>query len=77
MERVKFYSLSDLSISYHIDRLKRIIEISEPLETDSLLDVLEFYNVLKFINNKVYPSFFSETNVKKAKNRFNKIISIF
>jgi len=77
MTRVKFYGLSDLSIYFHLDRIKSIVEISETLEVDNLLDTLEIYNVLKFINNKIYPSSLTEMDVKTAKNRINKIINIY
>lgn len=77
MERVKFYGLSDLSTPFHFDRIKNIIENSEKVEVANLLNILEIYNVLKFIKNEVYPSSLTEEDLKKAMRTFNKSISIF
>lgn len=77
MERVKFYGLSDLSTSSHFERIKNIIENSGEVEVDNLLDILEIYNVLKFLKYKVYPSSLTEEDVKKAVSAINKSISIF
>jgi hypothetical protein len=77
MERVKFYSSSDLSIGYHFDRLKKLIESIEKLELNNLLDVLEAYNILKFISNKIYPIDLSDKQIKEAKGRINKKINHF
>lgn len=77
MERVKFYGLSDLSTSSHFERIKNIIETFGEVEVNNLLDVLEIYNVLKFLKHKVYPSSLTEEDVKKAVITINKSLSIF
>ncbi|MFB8537862.1 hypothetical protein [Enterococcus thailandicus] len=77
MERVKFYSSSDLSIGYHFDRLRELIESIGELELNNLLDALEAYNVLKFIRNGIYPIDISNNQVKKVKGRINKKINHF
>ncbi|WP_339099677.1 hypothetical protein [Candidatus Enterococcus lemimoniae] len=77
MERVKFYSSSDMSIGYHFDRLKELIESCEKLELNNFLDILEAYNVLKFISNNIYPIDLSDKQIKEAKGRFNSKINQF
>lgn len=77
MERVKFYSSSDMSISYHFDRLKELIEHIEELELNNILDVLEAFNILKFLTNRVYPIELSDEQVKEAKGRITKKIIHF
>ena len=77
MERVKFYSSSDLSIGYHFDRLRELIESIEELELNNLLDALEAYNILKFISNKLYPIDISDKQVKEAKGRIYKKLNCF
>lgn len=77
MGRIKFYSSSDLSIGYHLDRLKKLIESIEKLELNNILDTLEAYNILKFINNKSYPIYLSEKQIKEAKAKINKEINRF
>lgn len=77
MKRIKFYSSSDMSIGYHFDRLTDLIESSGELELNDLLDVLETYNVLKFISNEMYPIALSDKQIKEAKGRINKKINNF
>lgn len=77
MERVKFYSSSDMSIGYHFDRLKELIESCEKLELNNFLDILESYNVLKFISNKIYPMNLPDKYIKEVKGRFNSKINQF
>lgn len=77
MRRVKYYSLSDMSIGYHFDRLKNLIEACDEIELDNLLDILEAYNVLKFVKNSIYPTDLSDEQIKKVKTRFNREIVQF
>ncbi|HBC8019525.1 TPA: hypothetical protein KE303_000875 [Enterococcus faecalis] len=77
MKRVKFYSSSDMSIGYHFDRLKELIESCGKLELNNFLDILEAYNVLKFISNKIYPIDLSDKHIKEAKGRLNSKINQF
>lgn len=77
MERVKFYSLSDMSIDFHWGRLKELIESCEKSEADVFLDILEYYNVLKFINNKIYPIDLSDEYIRYVKGRLNSRINKF
>lgn len=77
MERVKFYSSSDLSIGLYFDRLKELIESIEKLKLNNLLDALEAYNILKFISNKIYPIDLSDKQIKEAKARINKKLNHF
>lgn len=70
--RIKFYSSSDLSTGYHFDRLKEIIETIKKIELNSLLDILEAHNILKFLNANVYPAHLSSQQIKEAKSILNR-----
>ena len=72
MKRIKFYSSSNLSTGYHFDRLKEIIETVKKIELNSLLDILEAHNILKFINDNVYPADLSNQQIKEAKSILNR-----
>lgn len=77
MNRIKYYSPSDLSINFYYDRLKKIIETCDDIEIRNILDILEEYNILKFIYNGIYPTALSNDQIKKAKIKFNKEVKQF
>ena len=77
MNRIKYYSPSDLSINFYYDRLKEIIETCDDIEIRNILDILEEYNILKFIYNGIYPTALSNDQIKKAKIKFNKEVKQF
>nr|WP_086445292.1 hypothetical protein [Enterococcus sp. 12C11_DIV0727] len=57
--------------------MKELIESCEKLELNNFLDILEAYNVLKFISNNIYPIDLSDKQIKEAKGRFNSKINQF
>lgn len=77
MQRVKFYSSTDMSIGFYMSRMKEIIESIQLCEKYGLLDVLEFFNILKYLNHSIYPIEISDTQVKEAKAILNRNISSF
>ncbi|MBC1734796.1 hypothetical protein IA623_04395 [Listeria seeligeri] len=77
MERVKFYSPSDMSIGYHFDRLKELIKSSETMELNNLIDALEVYNILKFISEDIYPDDLSDKLIKETNSILNKKLNLF
>ncbi|WP_228464352.1 hypothetical protein [Listeria seeligeri] len=77
MERVKFYSPSDMSIGYQFDRLKELIKSSETMELNNLIDALEVYNILKFISEDIYPDDLSDKLIKETNSILNKKLNLF
>ncbi|HDM9248054.1 TPA: hypothetical protein P0372_002808, partial [Listeria innocua] len=77
MERIKFYSSSDISSGYHFKRLKELIESSEDIETNNLLDMLEVYNILKFMSKETYPVNLSDKQIKETKSILNRKLNQF
>lgn len=49
MERVKFYSNNDLSLYFYMDRMKNVMENIQSINHPNFLDILEFYNIKKFL----------------------------
>ncbi len=77
MDRVKFYSPTDLSIGQYLDRIEKIITTIEKIRFDELIDVLEAFNVLKFLHYKIYPVNLSDEHIAKVKGILNKKINLY
>ena len=83
MDRVKFYSEYDLACRWELDKvIERITDNSIDKEW-SLEDVIEFFNILKYIQVEKFTEYIQDkTNVicidyiKKIKARIGKFISI-
>lgn len=53
--RVKYYSKSDLSIGWNLQKIEEVIkEYDEKREDYEINDIIEFYNITKFLDNKLY-----------------------
>ena len=55
MRGVKFYSITDLSVNYYLNQVKKIYN---DLQNDihySLFQIVELYNCTKYIDNGLYP----------------------
>lgn len=66
-KRVKFYSSSDMSIGFYLDRLKLVIDTRLTSVFTDINDVLEVVNILKFIDNGIYDKRWSKSFQKKVK----------
>lgn len=77
-ERVKFYGLRDLSIGWYENRIIELIEnYSSKSENDwDVNDVLELFNVKKFIDQSVFKDW-TEARIKKAKEVSKKVNRLF
>ncbi|MBC1603089.1 hypothetical protein HB903_14320, partial [Listeria welshimeri] len=58
-------------------RLKELIKSSEDMETNNLLDMLEVYNILKFMSKETYPINLSDKQIKETKSILNKKLNQF
>lgn len=83
MDRVKFYSEYDLACSWELDKVIEKINDNSIEKEWSLEDVIEFFNILKYVQVKKFNEYIQEkTNVicidyvKKINARIGKFISI-
>lgn len=51
MDRFKFYTINDLSLNFAYDRINELLENIEFDEDILLIDVLEYYNVYRLVEN--------------------------
>lgn len=74
MERIKYYSNNDLSINWQLDRLTELLNSLNSRQEETLIDILELYNVLLFLENKLYPSNYSTVEIENSKKKIHKIL---
>lgn len=65
--RIKYYSNIDLSTGWNLKKIKEVIESYE------INDIIEFYNITQFIDNKIYLNNWDDTYVENLKNTNRKI----
>lgn len=53
MDRVKFYSIGDMSTSYNFYKAVEIIKILHDKDYNNINDIIEFYNIVKFFNKSI------------------------
>ena len=61
MDRVKFYSIGDMSTSYNFYKAVEIIKILHDKDYNNINDIIEFYNIVKFFNKSIISSLEKET----------------
>ena len=67
--RVKYYSKSDLSIGWNLQKIEEVIkEYDEKREDYEINDIIEFYNITKFLDNKLYLNNWDEKYIDNLKN---------
>lgn len=72
--RIKYYSNSDLSTGWNLKKIKEVIEnYDEAKEDYEINDIIEFYNITQFIDNKIYLNNWDDTYVENLKNTNRKI----
>lgn len=53
--RIKYYSKSDLSIGWNLQKIEKVIkEYDEKREDYKINDIIEFYNITKYLDNELY-----------------------
>ena len=68
MDRVKFYSTTDLGNGYQLQKAENILESYNDTKEYNLTELIEFYNITKYIDNKIFLKKWDDTyidNVKK------------
>ena len=78
MERIKYYSSNDFSFSEEFNRALSLIKNIKEKECN-INDILEFYNVLKFLNNDIVKSHSNEIdkNWQDSKKIMQQLINKF
>ena len=72
--RIKYYSNSDLSTGWNLKKIEEVIEnYDETKEDYEINDIIEFYNITQFLNNKLYLNNWDDAYVEKLKNANKKI----
>lgn len=81
MERVKFYSKSDLGCGYNLKKLHEIVNNYDENKIDyNINDILEFYNIILYIHNECYLKKWTDVEINNIKNKckkMNKSIGIY
>lgn len=53
--RIKYYSKSDLSVGWNLQKIEEVIkEYDEKREDYIINDIIEFYNITKYLDNELY-----------------------
>ena len=81
MDRVKFYDLSDYAIGHNLEKSKKIIDSYDSnFNNYNVNDVIEFFNIVKYIETGVHLTSWVEADIIKnesACREYNKIISVY
>lgn len=72
MDRIKFYSINDLTYGHYLKKIQSLINDYESgkKEVKGINDIIELYNIKKYIDNKVYLLEWTPSIIE----RFEKII---
>jgi len=55
MERIKFYSVNDISSGYNLRKIETLLrQYHEGKEAENINDIIELYNINKFFENKIH-----------------------
>jgi len=72
MDRVKFHSVTDMASGYYLKNCEKLIEAYEAgKEIQDINDVLELYNVKKYLDNKVHLLEWTPEQIKGYENTVN------
>lgn len=70
MERVKFYSTSDWSCGYNLEKLYEVLNKYDDKKEDyDINEIIEFYNMAKFIENECFLVKWSEKEKKQIQDK--------
>ena len=69
-ERIKFFSINDLSINYYIKIVKeKLNNFDKNKRYQDIEDILELYNIRLFIENKIFLKTWEESQIIEYKNK--------
>jgi hypothetical protein len=67
MDRVKFYSAADLSISLYLPKASNMLNAYQKISFVSINDVLEYYNIVQFVDAGIFQAECSEVEIKQLR----------
>lgn len=70
-DRVKFYSINDLLCGQQLKNAEKLIESFENNKEYNIVELLEFYNISKFIDNKLYLKTWNDKKIENVQNIVN------
>lgn len=77
MEQVKFYSKEDMASGYNLIKAEEIInDFDEQKEYNDINELIEFYNITKYIDNGVFLKSWDEEYIQIAKDTSKKMKSV-
>ena len=79
MEKIKYYPANDLACGYNLSKIDKIINKfndCENFDEDNINDMLELYNLKKYLDNEIYLSDWSDDDIKYYKNKINKYFGV-
>lgn len=68
MDRIKFYSVNDLSVGYQLQKAEKIIDNFDPNKRYTIEEVLELYNITKYTDNNLFLQKWNGDYITKVKN---------
>ena len=81
MERIKFYSKSDLGCSYNLEKLYEIVNNYDKKKKNyNINNIIEFYNISLYNDNECYLKKWTDIEIEKIKNvckKMNKSIGVY
>ncbi|CEN81263.1 hypothetical protein [Paraclostridium sordellii] len=77
MGRVQYYSVNDSAIIYDKENMDRVImNFNFDKKYENINDIIEIYNIKKYIDQGIYPSFWLPEDIKKSKDISKKYMKI-
>ena len=78
-DRIKFFSVNDLSIGFYLELLKKKLDkFDDTIEYNDINDVLELKNIKQFVENNIFHKDWTEQEIGKYRNmNFLKVIRKF
>lgn len=73
MDRIKYYSPGDWAGGYNLEKAEQIILNFDNDKEYDINDILEFFNIYKYFDNKVYLTKWDDDYIQKLKNIVNQM----
>lgn len=76
MDRVKFYSVNDWASGYQLQKAEKIINDFDKNKKYTMEEILELYNITKYIDNNLFLKNWNTVYIEKAKDVTKEMKSI-
>ena len=67
MDKVKFYSITDLGSGYELQKAENIIESYNDSKEYNITEFIELYNITKYIDNKMFLKKWDDVYIENIK----------